>query len=332
MRSESGDRYSERTRTETFGLEVRPVDSLLLRSTFSTAFRPLLTYSSVQSPLESQQYISDPLNNPDEWYPVDTYLRGGIPAGLGPETSKTTTLGLLYRHSSDWSISVTYWDLEFRDRIATLSLETLINNEGRYPGRVRRDPASGLIDFIDARQVNIAKNDTAGIDIAADGYWSNSFGEFRVGVAATYTRQHEQQLTEFSPVISSVSIQNRDGWAPRWKVVPRLEWQPKEWISTMVVGRYVSRYKASTAFSTGTQAGTYGNLGEFWIVDLNADLSLNRFLGKNSIFENSKLSMGATNLFNQLPKFCASCGFIGYDAAQYDVLGRNVYAELRMSF
>src|SRR3546814_2659485 len=50
MRRETSDRFESAMRTETVGLDVRPFKSLLLRATYSTAFRPLLTYRAVQEP------------------------------------------------------------------------------------------------------------------------------------------------------------------------------------------------------------------------------------------------------------------------------------------
>src|SRR3546814_7326182 len=40
IRRESSDRFEKPIRTETIGLEVRPFKSLLLRSTYSSAFKP----------------------------------------------------------------------------------------------------------------------------------------------------------------------------------------------------------------------------------------------------------------------------------------------------
>src|SRR3546814_1956941 len=55
MRRETSDRFESAMRTETVGLEVRPFKSLLLRATYSTAFRTLLTYRAVQETSERTQ-------------------------------------------------------------------------------------------------------------------------------------------------------------------------------------------------------------------------------------------------------------------------------------
>src|SRR3546814_3854623 len=79
-------------------------------------------------------------------------------------------------------------------------------------------------------------------------------------------------------------------------------------------------------------SGVFQNLGDFWVFDLNVELSVEKFLGSDSILAKSRLNFGATNLFNRLPDFCAGCGPRGYDASQYDIMGRTIYAEMRMSF
>jgi outer membrane receptor protein involved in Fe transport len=100
---------------------------------------------------------------------------------------------------------------------------------------------------------------------------------------------------------------------------------------TMLVGRYVSSYLDPSAFDTGPRAGTYQELGDFWMFDLNLELSLGRVFRNRPILSGTSLNIGATNLFNRLPDFCNSC-FVGYDASQYDIVGRTVYAELRVNF
>lgn len=332
LRSESSDRIKERTESETIGIEFRPAETLLLRSTFSTAFRPLLNYYAIQNPYERVGFVRDPRNNPAIRVRVNTILFGGVPEGLKAETSTTTTLGLLYRPSDSLSISLTAWDIKFRDRITGLPLQTIVNNEETFVGRVRRNQTTGVIESVDARPVNISMDDTSGLDIGADVNWSTRAGEFHAGLTATYTSKYEQRISDTSPVTTHVAILNPAGWAPRWKIVPRVEWLANEWFSALIAGRYVSSYKDSLPLSSGSSAGEYKTLGDFWVADLNANVSLGRFAKKNSFLNNSKLSIGATNIFDRLPEFCAGCYGIAYDASQYDIIGRSLYAELRMNF
>src|SRR3546814_15243690 len=102
--------------------------------------------------------------------------------------------------------------------------------------------------------------------------------------------------------------------------------------SSDVCSSDLSKYRDSVALDSGSRAGVFQNLGDFWVFDLNVELSVEKFLGSDSILAKSRLNFGATNLFNRLPDFCAGCGPRGYDASKYDILGRNIYAEWRMNF
>src|SRR3546814_7985726 len=94
---------------------------------------------------------------------------------------------------------------------------------------------------------------------------------------------------------------------------------------------FVSSYQDSIALVSGPNAGEFQTLGNFWMLDLNVDLAIGSLFIDTRFLSGARLSLGATNLFNKLPDFCAGCGARGYDGSQYDIDGRTVYAELRAS-
>ncbi len=333
MRRESSDRAEGHTLTRTYGLEAWATEKLLMRATYSTAVRPLLSYSALESPRTERAAFYDPTlpGRPFQIVPVVRY--GGVAPGLVPEHSETVTAGFLYRPSTDWSISLTHWDTKYRDRIGFISPQSLVDNENLFPGRVIRDPTTGRVTLLDQRQVNLSRYDSAGVDIAIEGYVPTRFGDFNAGLSATYTYKHESQLTEEAPSVDAVSVRRADGWAPRWKVVPRVGWQRGSDYNVTMAGRFVSRYRDSEPLSTGPNEGRYSELGRIWIVDFNADISLSRWLKGMAWIDDTRLNFGATNVLNKQPEFCAGCGWgAGYDASIYDIVGRTYYAELRLSF
>jgi len=333
MRRESSERFNGNTQTRTFGLEAWATEKLLLRSTYSTAFRPLLSYSAVQDVEPAETSFYDPKFGGQLFYPVPALRGGGVPPDLGPENSKTITMGLLYRPSADWNLSLTHWDMKFRDRITYVSPQMLLDNEAYFQSRVTRDPVTGMVTLLDLRQINMSRYDSAGVDIAADAHLPTGIGEFNASLSASYTYKHETQLTDKSPSVSNVAIRRDDGWAPRWKIVPRLGWSPREGIHTMVAGRYVSRYRDSQAFLVGPKAGKYPVLGDFWLFDFNADIELGKWLKTMAWLGETNLTFGITNVLDKQPRFCAGCGYQrGYDASTYDIVGRTYYAELRLRF
>ena len=331
LRRESNDRMEGAATTETMGLEFRPFESILIRGTYSTAFRPLLAYFSVQDALYEMQYIYDPRISVDEYFEVPVRIRGGKPDGLNPESSNNSTVGFVYRPSQNWSLSVTHWDMEFTDRISFIPVQTIVDNEQYYPGRVTRDPTTGAIVGVDSRQVNIAFFSAAGIDIGFDAGWSTAVGDFQANLSATYTYEHEEQLAEEIPAESGLAKIRTGGWAPRWKIVPRLSWDNQQGMRAGVTGRYISKYRDTVALTNGPRAGEFKTLGGDWIFDLNVELELSKYVQRNWL-SGASLSIGATNLFDRNPEFCATCSTRGYDASQYDIVGRSIYAEIRKAF
>src|SRR3546814_2022593 len=108
------------------------------------------------------------------------------------ESSKNMTICFIYRPSTDWSLSLTPWDIEFVDRLASTSVQSLLDNEQYYQDRIIRDPQPGFVQEIDARQINIAKMLSAGIDIDVGVHFTSSIGDFYGSLAATYAYLYVQ--------------------------------------------------------------------------------------------------------------------------------------------
>jgi iron complex outermembrane receptor protein len=342
-RMDQSDRFEETGTSETVGLEFRPVSSLLLRASYNSAFKPLSTYAAFQPEGSGSGYL---VNDPAQgggYFLVEYSSGGGVPPGLKPETSTSRTLGMVWTPQSpvDLNLSVTAWDSRLRDRIPAAGPQFFIDNEDSFPGRVVRDPQTGILMAVFGQPVNIARTDIAGIDFSLAGRLSTRYGVFSPAVAATWTDQFDEQITPNVPVQSWVGVLSTESsgltigtssWAPRWKGTVNLGWMYDDAVSATMIGRYIGAYLDPIAFETGPAAGTYQKLGDFWMVDLNVDLGVGRWLAPQAKwFSDTRLAVGALNLFNRLPDFCNAC-FSGYDATQYDIRGRFAYAELRLSF
>lgn len=333
FRIESTDRINERARTETLGIEYRPNPFVLFRGTYSTAFKPLPIYRSI---LSSGNGYGATVQDPDfggATFRVATIYGGGLPPNLRPETSRSQTIGLVITPSNSSRLSLTLWKSELIDLLYTgyVPLQFFMDHEDELPGRVVRDPSTGVVKAIDLRPFNISAVNLAGADIAAEKRWTTGIGEFTAVISATYMERYEQVLTDVSPAQNNLGVLRYGGWAPRWKIVPRIEWFYRD-TSISLLGRYVSSYDDTLPLFTGPDAGKVPQLGNFWMADLNVELPIGKLIGwKQLQLADARISLGARNLFNRLPDFCNSCE-LGYDASQYDIVGRSIYLQARLGF
>lgn len=338
FRLESTGRIAEKARTKTLGLEYRPIPSLLVRGMYSTAFKPLPIYSVVNETQYSlyQYSVQDPKSG-GATFLVRPISGGGLPPNLRPEISNTRNLGVVFTPSADWRLSLSAWRTELSDLLYMYSLylpfQFYMEHEDELAGRVIRDPASGAPTSIDMRPFNVNTVKLSGADVGAQARWQTGYGEFNAGFSATYTHDYRQKLTAVSKEENHLGVIHPAGWAPRWKIVPRLEWSRRD-ASVNLLGRYVSAYRDPLPLRSGPRAGQQQDLGDFWMFDTNVDLPIGRYLGwggKGDFLAGARLGLGARNLFNRLPDFCNYCS-LGYDASQYDIVGRTAYVELRFGF
>lgn len=340
LRSDESDRFDERSTTANLGLEFRPFSSLLLRTSYSDAFKPLGLYRASVDPRGFLTPITDPQLGGQQYVVAETFIEGGIPPGLEPETSETRSLGFVYSPDSDLdlNISVTAWDSRLENRIVNPSVlapsggtafQFIVDNESLFPERVTRDPETGIITMIDARPINVASTEIAGVDFAAESGFPTSAGDFTGSVAATYMYKYDERLSPTSAIQNNLGVRRPLGWAPRWKIVPSIGWAYRNELYAALTGRYVSAYEDPLPLFSGPDAGETQTLGDFWYVDLNFNLSLDRWISsKLHKLSDSRISLGVVNVFNRLPDYCNSC--FGYDPSQYDIRGRFISAELKL--
>jgi iron complex outermembrane recepter protein len=137
------DRYSDfgtKTTTQT-GLEFRPSSSLLLRSTYGTAFKPPSLYDEASPISTYPTIVVDPLRG-GQSTPA-TVSQGGNPS-LAPTTGESATIGFVYspREVQGLNVSMTWWDLRLVNGISLPSAQYIASNEADYPGRVTRGPST----------------------------------------------------------------------------------------------------------------------------------------------------------------------------------------------
>lgn len=334
FRRESSSHLGQKPETETVGLEWRPTTSLLFRGSYSSAFKPAGLQIVLQEPYVLARYPArDPKFGGQLSYFPALLFGGGLPPDLKPETSKTRTFGVSYMPGSAWRMSATYWNMHFNNRFSSTNPSLLLGMESAFPERIQRDPVTNRIMYVDSRLINISKADISGVDLEASTAFSAWGGELYPAIAATYTYEYVDQVRPGLPLRNNLNVRTGSSWAPRWKIVPRVTWSYRDQISVNALARYISAYKDPVALTTGNSAGKFNTLGNMWHIDASVDLSMGVLFGPDRGWISSqRVQLSVRNLTNRLPKFCNSCGISGYDASQYDIMGRTVSLTVRTNF
>lgn len=226
------------------GLSWRVTDDLRLRAVQSRDSRAGSLSEFFTAGGSSTATINDPVTRTQ--YTV-TAVTGGNPA-LEPETSDTTTFGVVY--SPSWapglSLSVDHYDIDIDGAISTLSGQDIVTrcfngNQDLCPLITR---TNGTITRIQSTFINLANYKTSGTDIEAsyslpvDRLWSAGAGTLRVRALAN----HVEKLTTFDGVArvysKGVVGTGVSFGVPEWRGTAGLSWQNGE-TSVDLRARYV---------------------------------------------------------------------------------------------
>jgi iron complex outermembrane receptor protein len=319
------DHYSDfgtRT-TPQFGVEWRPLDGLLMRATYSAAFKaPSLFDLYTARQQTSQSPITDPLTG--QTYQVT--LIGGGNSGLRPEIGHSHTLGLVYSSVAipDLQLSITYWNVTENHQNAALPAQVIVNNADIFPGRVVRASSCTMgppcaITQVDGTFLNFGTFEVAGIDYQVNYAHETRLGTWTTTISATEAFHYYAALTPGAPPMDGDGIaQDSGNWTPRWKGIVGLGWKRANYVASFD-GRYVGRYQDYDRMQL---------IGNFWLVDANIRYGIGQTLAPNSWLKGTYLEVGGVNVFNRLPQFSNfNGGFLGYDPAQADIRGRYLYVQ-----
>jgi len=227
--------------------------------------------------------------------------------GLGPETSKQQSLGLVF-DATDWlSVSLDAYKIRIDGRITTMSAQTVINRTknpalGPVPAAfsVQRDAATGGIIGVIRGTVNEGTVDTQGYDISAR-------TDFKLGSMGRLQNQLQYSVVDKYTLDGGENLVGYQGSPKeRWSLSNIWTWNR---LQTVLTVNHIGAQK-----DIDTKAYTTANLSVTY-----------RHPTKTT------LSVGVRNLEGKKPEL------IGYDGRPwnfylYDALGRQVYFRLSQAF
>lgn len=328
--------------TYSLGLQVRPVEQLLLRSSYATSFRaPDMNYifasqikgyvpgqtDYYQCRLDKREYSSC-----DIGYNIDYTFAGS--RDLKPERGKSWTVDAVWTPNKHLSVRADYYDITLRDQVTSLDADTILSTEADcrlgasrsgsavdpnstlcrdYLSRVARNPGDASILPNEVTQlfispINAAREEVRGIDVAADANWSfNRYGTFTASLAYSRTFKHSAQQFAGDPIHDLVNdLAYQSDWQDRGNVTLGWEFGP------LHASLYGIRYGEIPRADSKARYGAYTLFNTSIAYDITS---------------RSSVSLIVKNLANRYP-VDRSAGWPGYNIGWYDVIGRQAWLQV----
>lgn len=313
------------------GLTWRPTDSLLLRGSWGESFRApnmgemfssyALSFPTVRDTAYCDANPGVALDGycSDAGEQVATWFGGN--ANLTEETGDSTTFGFVWDVMDGLAIELTYYDINYENRIDSVTNAELLRIEqegglGSTPDAIDRGP-SGQIDFMYTGYINKASFATTGYDFATRYTYETSFGIFGANLNLSKVSKFEEKTDAEAAPFDYAGLQDY----PDWK-------------GDLGVNYSYEDFSASwTMFYVGKQSSGNEEYGVDYLADVPTYVKHNLQVSYTAP-TSTKISVGVNNAFDKkAPTYYD--GFRDYrDSAWslYDQTGRSMYLRLEQTF
>jgi outer membrane receptor protein involved in Fe transport len=258
-----------------------------------------------------------------------------------PETARNWSLGLDLTPPAipDFSLSLTYFDIDYRGKIQPPHPDTqfFLTQEAQLASLITRNPTQAQIDaacrkpplngasctlpiavILDGRFRNVASFKTRGVDAALDYFLDTAWGKVGSSLNGTYTIDQWQQITPAAPVLVLVDTV---GNPPSVRLAWNLSWSHRGWTLQGTLNHTGSYRDPASAPVRKVDAWS--------TVDLNVGYRVD---GGSGWLANAQFNLGINNALDQRPPFVNQfdlpSGTLGYDPANANVLGRQISLQL----
>lgn len=333
------------------GVEWEPVDGLTFRGDYGEAYRApdLILKELIVS--VSLIELPDPLDPTGLTVASVLIEQGGNP-DLQPETAKTWTAGIDWQPTDTTTISLSYFNIEYDDRIdvPTANFFAVLQDEALFPGILTRNPTPEQVEVVlqrqeffnnitaipfdpatddpfailsnivlfDGRRNNLARDSLDGLDLTASTVWETRTGDWSARINGTYYLDFDRTATATSPTFSQL---NQPGRTIDLRLRGNIGWSRDAWNVNAFVN-YVDSYE-------DTLAATPTKIDSWTTIDVTARFDASS-IGESRFFRGVKVTLGINNLFDEDPPEMLSNNFgLGYDPTNANALGR--FVSLRLS-
>ncbi|MCW8109413.1 TonB-dependent receptor [Alteromonas ponticola] len=299
-----------------------PLDNLSVRGSYGTAFRAPSLHQIGLGRTDESPNLVDTVRCSAVGLACDPMEYTAVFEGnpdLGPEESTSYNFGFIYEITDDLDFSLDYYSYDI-ENIITSDTQFVFSTFGTDPSVVQRIPTgiSGdpgeVVRIFDSFQ-NLGDLETSGLDLDVGYLLKTGAGDFRFGYVMNYVLKYE----EFRPNATGgkrLFLQEGEFEQPELRYTLSADWMMDVW-SAAVALNYIGEFDGSADAGFGDKT-----VDSFVTVDA----TLN-FTG----IENTTLTLGATNLFNEEPPY-SHHDFFGYVNTVHSGQGRFVYAKASYKF
>ncbi len=308
----------------------KPNDDLSLRGSWGTAFRaPSLSQLGLGRTDESPNLVDTIRCNavgninkacePQEY----TAVFEGNP-DLGPEESTSYNLGLIYNITEDFNFSVDYYSYDI-ENIIDSDTQFVFSNFGDDPNVVTRIPTGipgdpgEVVTIYDSFQ-NIGDLTTTGLDVDIKYNLATELGEFKLSYVLNYVLKYEDKRPDANGG-QRINVKEGDFEQPKFRWTAAVDWI-KDDITANLAINYIDKFEQDQSVRIQGDGTILPALDAMITVDTSVN-----YYG----LDNTVLTLGATNLFNEKPPFSYS-DFMGFAVNVHSGQGRFVYLKASYKF
>lgn len=306
-------------------------DDVSLRGSWGTAFRaPSLHQIGLGSSEESPNLV-DTVRcqavglgcDPAEY----TAQLSGNP-DLGPEESESYNVGLIYQITDNLDFSLDYYSYDIED-IITKDTQFVFSQQGLNPEFVQRIPTSnpndpGEVVRVFDRYANIGDLETTGIDLDINYKYETSIGIFDFSYVLNYVIKYEDvrpALNDAGQFVDRIDTEEGGFEQPEYRWTFATSWTHNDWNANLAVN-YIGEFEQDDAVRIQADGTVLPDVDSMTTVDTTIN-----YIG----FENTTLTLGITNLFDEEPPFSYH-DFMGFVSNIHSGQGRFAYVQATYRF
>ena len=312
------------------GLEWRPIDTLLVRGSYGTAFRAPDLHYVFAGPGNDETSAEDLYTcRLEEASDCSDYERNLIRSRTGnrqldPETSTSWSAGFVWSPAIGLDLSVDWFDIDMRNQVQDMDVRTLLANEANCRlgsadinsptcvdalARITRSN-DGRLYGVRVEPINVARESTSGIDAGLRYRLQTGIGDFIFNGTHTWVKKHDFQRYPGDRTEDQFAV-NSGFDIPRTKTSLSVTWEKDAWSAT-VYGSRLGKLPTSDSYDQVFDWDSGDSPYVKATYRYNASLQYR-------LDDHSRLSLSVVNVFNKMPpKDRTYTAYPYYDVSWFD--------------